>query len=53
VKSVNDRIIAIQKQQHKKGAIPPLWDGQSTRRILETCMLLFAGELKQKNIYSI
>ena len=53
VNVVNDKIKSIQNNEFKKGAIPPLWDGQSTRRILEVCMNLFAGDLKQKSIYSI
>lgn len=37
----------------KKGAIPPLWDGQSTKRILEVCMKLFESELLRRNTFSI
>ncbi len=50
---LKNHIDAILKGNGKKGAIPPLWDGQSTRRILEVCMELFHDELNQKTIYTI
>lgn len=50
---VKSKIENIQQGKHKKGDIPPFWDGDSTRRILEACKILFAEELKQKSIYSI
>jgi UDP-N-acetylglucosamine 2-epimerase (non-hydrolysing) len=51
--TVKEKIEAIKESKHKKGAIPPLWDGDSTRRILTKCMELFADELIKKSIYSI
>ncbi len=50
---VKANIEQIKQGKHKKGAIPPLWDGNSTHRILEVCMTLFKDELNQKNIYSL
>lgn len=50
---VKSKIENIQQGKHKKGDIPPFWDGDSTRRILEACKNLFAEDLKQKSIYSI
>jgi len=53
VTTVKDHIERIRQNKHKKGAIPPMWDGDSTRRILEKCMVIFKEELIKKNIYSI
>ncbi|MBL0340395.1 MAG: UDP-N-acetylglucosamine 2-epimerase [Bacteroidetes bacterium] len=50
---VKEKIELIKTGKHKKGEIPPFWDGDSTRRILEKCMVLFSDELNQKSIYSI
>lgn len=50
---VKQKIELIQQNKHKKGAIPPFWDGDSTKRILEKCMQLFSNELNQKSIFSI
>lgn len=33
---IQDKISKIEKGEHKKGAIPPLWDGKATERILKT-----------------
>jgi UDP-N-acetylglucosamine 2-epimerase (non-hydrolysing) len=53
VKVVRKKIDAIVAGKHKQGTIPPFWDGDSTRRILETCMVLFSDEIRQNTIYSI
>jgi len=53
VNEVKLKIESIKDGSYKKGAIPPLWDGESTRRILETCMKLFENELLNKSAYSI
>jgi UDP-N-acetylglucosamine 2-epimerase (non-hydrolysing) len=53
VSVVKHHIDLIMQGKHKKGAIPPMWDGKSTLRILEVCMNLFRDELNQKSIYSI
>lgn len=50
---VKNHIEQIRSNNYKKGAIPPMWDGNATRRILEHCMNIFRDELNQKNIYSI
>jgi len=50
---VKSKIDQITQGNHKKGNIPPLWDGNSTKRILEKCMELFSNELNQKSIFSI
>lgn len=50
---VKSKIELIKQNMHKKGAIPPCWDGNSTKRILEKCMQLFSSELNQKTIFSI
>jgi len=50
---VKKHIENIRQKKHKKGAIPPLWDGNSTRRILENCMDIFREEIIRKNSYSI
>ncbi len=50
---VKANIEQIKQGKHKQGAIPPLWDGNSTLRILEVCMTIFRDELNQKNIYSL
>ena len=41
---ISDRIDAIVQNKYKKGIIPPLWDGQSTKRILEACMIFLSSE---------
>ncbi|MBL7916314.1 MAG: UDP-N-acetylglucosamine 2-epimerase (non-hydrolyzing) [Bacteroidia bacterium] len=50
---VKEKIENIKAGKHKKGEIPPFWDGDSTRRILEVCKVLFADELNKKSIFSI
>jgi len=41
---ISERIDAIVHNKYKKGVIPPLWDGQSTKRILEACMKFLSSE---------
>jgi len=53
VPAVKKIIDTIFKGTYKKGAVPPLWDGASTRRILETCMHLFQEDIRTNNIYLI
>lgn len=53
VSTIKQKIDTITSGTFKKGAIPPLWDGQSTKRILEVCMKLFAGDLLKRSTYSI
>ena len=53
VPTVKKHIEAIQNGSHKKGTIPPMWDGNSTRRILEHCMVIFREDLIRKNTYTI
>jgi UDP-N-acetylglucosamine 2-epimerase (non-hydrolysing) len=53
VQVVKKKIDAIVADKHKQGTIPPFWDGDSTRRILETCMVIFSDEIRQNTIYSI
>lgn len=53
VSVVKSKIEQIKQNNHKKGNIPPHWDGNSTKRILEKCMELFSSELNQKSIFSI
>ncbi len=53
VPTVKAHIENIRDNKHKKGDIPPMWDGNSTRRILEHCMTIFREELNKKNIYSL
>jgi UDP-N-acetylglucosamine 2-epimerase (non-hydrolysing) len=48
-KLIND----INNSSYKQGATPPLWDGNSTQRILETCMGIFSDDLEKKRLYSI
>jgi UDP-N-acetylglucosamine 2-epimerase (non-hydrolysing) len=40
LKIIAEKISAITGGNYKKGAIPPLWDGKSTNRILESCITL-------------
>ena len=53
VEKVKSRIDSIKDGTYKKGEIPPLWDGRSTHRILETCMGIFSEDLEKKQLYSI
>ncbi len=53
VNEVKKKIDSITIGTYKSGVIPPLWDGDSTSRILEACMKLFENELLNKSTYSI
>jgi UDP-N-acetylglucosamine 2-epimerase (non-hydrolysing) len=35
IKSIEEYILQIKNNQYKKGAIPPLWDGQATERVVK------------------
>lgn len=50
---VKGKIESIKDGSYKKGEVPPLWDGNATRRILEECLKLFSNELLHKSIFSI
>jgi UDP-N-acetylglucosamine 2-epimerase (non-hydrolysing) len=53
VPTVKKLISDITGGTYKKGDIPPLWDGNSTQRILETCMGIYSDDLEKKRLYSI
>jgi UDP-N-acetylglucosamine 2-epimerase (non-hydrolysing) len=53
VEIIKSKIEEINNGSYKKGEIPPLWDGNSTFRILETCMGIFSDDLEKKKHYSI
>jgi UDP-N-acetylglucosamine 2-epimerase (non-hydrolysing) len=42
IEKVQKKIKEIIEGSYKKGAVPPLWDGHSTERILEVCKKLLA-----------
>ncbi len=50
---IKQKIELIQKSKYKSGSVPPLWDGNSTQRILDVCMNLFAEELKVKSSFNL
>ncbi len=39
---ISEKIKLIESGKYKKGAIPPLWDGKSTNRILENCLVILS-----------
>jgi len=53
VDAVKSKIDSITGGTFKKGAIPPLWDGNATQRILQVCLKLFERELLQRSDYRI
>ena len=53
VNEVKSKIEDIVGGTFKQGDLPPLWDGNSTRRILESCMAIFSEDLEKKKSYSI
>ncbi len=53
VDTIKQKISEIKSGAYKKGAIPPNWDGNATRRILEACMAIFNEDLEKKKLYSI
>jgi len=50
---IRGKIEMIKNGTYKKGNIPPYWDGAATRRILESCRIIFAEELKKANTFTI
>lgn len=50
---IREKINAIKNGSYKKGNIPPCWDGNSTKRILESCQQIFAQDLKKTDSYSL
>lgn len=52
LKIIREKIESIKNGSYKKGEIPPQWDGNSTKRILEACQQLFAHELKKDKEYT-
>jgi UDP-N-acetylglucosamine 2-epimerase (non-hydrolysing) len=50
---IREKINAIKKDRYKKGNIPPFWDGNSTKRILESCQQIFSEKLKKTDSYSL
>jgi UDP-N-acetylglucosamine 2-epimerase (non-hydrolysing) len=50
---IRKKIETIKNGTYKKGNIPPYWDGSSTKRILEACMSIFAGDFKKANTFTL
>ncbi|MEP7171198.1 MAG: hypothetical protein ABI855_17650, partial [Bacteroidota bacterium] len=50
---IQNKIETIKNGTYKKGNIPPYWDGNSTKRILESCMNIFASDLKKENTFTL
>ena len=50
---IRKKIETIKNGTYKKGNIPPYWDGNSTKRILESCMSIFADDLKKANTFTL
>jgi UDP-N-acetylglucosamine 2-epimerase (non-hydrolysing) len=48
---IRNKIDTIKNGTYKKGNIPPCWDGNSTKRILETCLNIFTEDLKKANTF--
>ncbi len=46
IEKVQVKIDEIIEGKYKKGAVPPLWDGHATERILETCTKLLLDVVK-------
>lgn len=49
---IRNKIDSIKNGTYKKGNIPPLWDGNSTKRILELCEYIFLDDLKKEKIFT-
>jgi UDP-N-acetylglucosamine 2-epimerase (non-hydrolysing) len=47
IEKVQNKINSIIEGTYKKGDIPPLWDGKSTERILQTCIELILNNVKE------
>jgi UDP-N-acetylglucosamine 2-epimerase (non-hydrolysing) len=45
---VEGKIQEIKTGKYKKGAIPPMWDGKSTNRILDNCAKILGINLSEK-----
>ncbi|MEO5570208.1 MAG: UDP-N-acetylglucosamine 2-epimerase (non-hydrolyzing) [Bacteroidia bacterium] len=50
---IRKKIETIKNGTYKKGNIPPFWDGNATRRILEICGTIFAEDLKRANTLTL
>jgi len=46
IETVQNKINSIIEGTYKKGDIPPMWDGKSTERILQTCLGLILNKAK-------
>jgi UDP-N-acetylglucosamine 2-epimerase (non-hydrolysing) len=46
IETVQNKINSIIEGTYKKGDIPPMWDGKSTERILQTCFELILNKAK-------
>jgi len=47
IETVQNKINSIIEDTYKKGNIPPMWDGKSTERILQTCLGLVLNNKKE------
>jgi UDP-N-acetylglucosamine 2-epimerase (non-hydrolysing) len=47
IETVQNKINSIIEGTYKKGDIPPMWDGKSTERILQTCLGLVLNNKKE------
>jgi len=47
IETVQNKINSIIEGSYKKGDIPPMWDGKSTERILQTCAELLLNKEKK------
>ncbi len=47
IETVQSKINSIIEDTYKKGNIPPMWDGKSTERILQTCLGLVLNNKKE------
>ncbi|HKR04267.1 MAG TPA: UDP-N-acetylglucosamine 2-epimerase (non-hydrolyzing), partial [Bacteroidia bacterium] len=47
------KIETIKNGTYKKGNVPPYWDGNSTKRILEACQDIFSDDLKKANTFTL
>jgi UDP-N-acetylglucosamine 2-epimerase (non-hydrolysing) len=51
--AVKKMVDSILNGTYKKGQVPPHWDGNATLRILQSCMELFAEDIRKKSSFSI
>ncbi len=47
IETVQNKINSIIEGTYKKGDIPPMWDGKSTERILQTCIELVLNKVNE------